>query len=295
LAAAPPGSESARGGAIDDRDPPPYERALVLAPGTDRLARIEPREHPDPAVAVKETYTLSVDGRRARLDVVTTYRRDEADEMRRTLATTAPQDLAKDYLDYFGKQFVEIAAAGRPASSDDRARNVVTVSESYDIAVFWKSGQRELTGWQVQAHMPRSVASTRTTPLAVPHPVHVRHEIVIRAARRFRVSPRHQRVGADAFLFTSDVSAVDRELRLVFDYRSRADAVLAAGIKAHQQAVERVADQLSFVLTSDLAEKGAERHDVPWLMLGALLGLAAAGVAGLVLSRRHRGHSNPHV
>ena len=169
-------TESAKGGPLEDQDPPPYERALVLAPGADRLSIVERRERPEPAVSVKETYTLGAEGQPTRLDVVTTYRRDEADDMRRTLATTAQQDLAKDYLDYFAKQFTEIKALGLPSSGDDRARNVVTVSESYELATFWKNGAREVSGWQVRAHMPHSAASTRTTPLAVPHPVHVVHE-----------------------------------------------------------------------------------------------------------------------
>ena len=287
-------TESAKGGPIEEWDAPGYERALVLRPETDRLSVIERRDRPEAAVEVKETYTLASEGQPTRLDIVTTYRRDEADDMRRTLATTAQQDLAKDYLDDFAKQFAEIRALGAPTSKDDRTRNVITVAESYEVATFWKKGERELSGWHVRAHMPKPAASTRTTPLAVPYPVHVVQQLVVRAPRPFRLSGRRQSIAADAFAFASSLVVDGREMRLTFDYRSRADAVLPAQIKAHQQAIERVKDELTFVLTSDLRERGVEPREVPWVPIGAGLVLIAGGAAA-ALTWRARGRRNGHV
>jgi len=237
---------------------------------------------------VKESYTLGEPGKSVRLEVVTTYRRDEADEMRRTLATTPQQDLAREYLDYFAREFTEITPRGEPTSRDDRARNIVTVSESYEIRTFWKNGERELFGWQVEDHMPSSAASTRTAPLAVPHPVHVVHEITVRSPRRFKVTGRGETIAGGAFEFSSRLSVEGRVLRLTFDYRSRADAVMPQEIKAHQQSAEQVMDELSFVLADDLTESGADPGARPWGAI-AVLGVVAAGAgAALVVARWRR-------
>ena len=282
-------TESAKGGPIEDWDAPDFERALVLAPGTGGLAVIEQRARPEPLIEVKETYTLGDASQPTRLDVITTYRRGEADDMRRTLATTPQQDLAKEYLDYFAREFADIKALGPPTSRDDRARNVVTVAESYELAAFWKKGERELHGWQVRAQLPKSAASTRTTPLAVPYPAHVVHRLVVRARRSFRVRARHAAISDEAFEFSSDVAANDGEMRVTYDYRSRADSVPPEKIKAHQQAVERLKDELSFVLTSNLTEAGVGGAAIPWIPIGlAGVGLLVVGTVAAVLRVRRR-------
>ncbi len=280
-------TESAKGGSIEDWDAPDFERALVLAPGTDGLAVIEQRARPEPLIEVKEMYTLGDAGRPTRLDVTTTYRRGEADDMRRTLATTPQQDLAKEYLDYFAREFAEIRALGPPTSRDDRARNIVTVAESYELASFWKKGERELHGWQVRAQLPKSAASTRTTPLAVPYPVHVVHQLVVRARRPFRVGARHAAISDEAFEFSSDVAAKDGEMRVTYDYRSRTDSVPPEKIKLHQQAVERLKDELSFALASDLTEAGVGSPTIPWIPIG-LAGVGLLGVGTVAAVRRVR-------
>lgn len=286
-------TESEKGGPIEDWDPPRFARALVLRPGADRLTIIEPREPSEPLVQVNETYTIGAERTPTRLDVLTTYRRGEADDMRRTLASTARSDLAKEYLDYYAREFSDIRPLGTPRSHDDREHNVVTVTESYEVKTFWKHGERELDAWQVRSSLPKTAASTRTSPLDVPHPVHVVHEVLLRAPRPFRLTGRKATIDAQAFAFSSSVAVEGTELRLSFAYRSRADSVGPEAIKAHQEAIGALKDELSLVLTSDLSEAGegagaVERIRI-WL-LGLLAGgaLAAAARIGWRRVRRRR-------
>jgi hypothetical protein len=279
-------TESDKGGPLEEWDPPDFERALVLRPGTESLSPIEKRQPAQPLVEVQETFTLGEPGKPTRLDVVTTYRRGEADEARRMLAATASQDLAKKCLDDYGKDFSEIRALGSPVSRDDRTRNIVTLSESYELGTFWKNGARELYGWQVTARMPKAAASTRKAPLSVPHPVHVLHRLVVRARAPFRIASRHETIRDDAFAFSSDRSVSGRELRLSFDYRSLADSVAPERIKGHQAAVERVKDELSVAVTSDLAESGVGESWIDYLPI-TVLGVMA-GASAVVLNARRR-------
>jgi hypothetical protein len=85
------------------------------------------------------------------------------------------------------------------------------------------------------------------------------------------------------------------EIRLTFDYRSLADAVPPEQMKTHMQAMDRLDDALSFVVSSDLTsadapEDGLAPLESP-LAVGGIV-LAAAGalavVAGVRTRRRRR-------
>jgi transglutaminase-like putative cysteine protease len=286
-------TESDKGGAVEDCEPPEFERALVLRPGVEGLTVIPHVEARDPRTRVKEIYTLGTAGAPTRLDVVTTFRGTEADDMRHTLATTAPGELAKKYLDDYARENADIKPLGPPVPRDDRARNVVTVTESYEMATFWKNGQRELYGWQVRENLPSRAASTRTTPLSVPYPVHVSHEVVVHAPAPFRLSGRRQTIADHAFLFTSELTVAGQDLRLLFDYRSLADSVPPEKIKPHQEAVERVRDALTFVVHSDLTEPGGGSGPLLLLLPLAVLVLLVATVVVQRWRRRARADTRP--
>jgi transglutaminase-like putative cysteine protease len=286
-------TDSDLGGALEDRDPPAFERALVLRPGTRDLTRIPVPDRREPAVVVSEAFTLGRGGSSARLDVVSTFRRGEADAMRADLASTSPQDLAKQYLEDYARDEAEIKALAPPAVRDDRARNILVVTESYELPTFWKNGKRELRGWEVEHHVPPRVAATRATPLSVPHPVHVRHEIVVRAPARLRLGRFGESLTGRAFSFTSALSTSGRECTLTFDYRTLADSVRPEHLKAHALDVERLDDALSFELLSDLTSPDAPEEGWSGTVAigsGTALAVAAAlaAVAG-IRARRKRG------
>jgi hypothetical protein len=90
----------------------------------------------------------------------------------------------------------------------------------------------------------------------VPHPTHVAHRIVVRARAPFDVSGDRETIEDSAFLFDYDVATAGDELRLSFDYTSRADSVLPAALTAHQRAAERVKDALGFTLTPKMLREG---------------------------------------
>jgi hypothetical protein len=287
-------TESSKGGRLEQWDAPPFERALVLRPGVDRLAPKPAPAAGEPLVDLTETYTIGAAGTPSRLDVVTIYRRGDADSMRQRLATRSAQDRAKAYLDFYAKRNAGIKPIGPPVSRDDHETNVVTVAESYELTDFWKNGERELYGWLIREKLPEMAASTRTAPLEVPHPIRIAHRIVLRAGTPFHVSGEHQTIEDAAFLFAYDVAIAGPELRLSFVYTSRADAVLPAGLKAHQQAVERVKYALGFTLTPEMLRQGPGMM-ARLILLGILVCLPVGWAVSVWVgrSRRVRGSSRP--
>jgi hypothetical protein len=254
----------------------------VLRPGTTGLTPIPLPDLREPSIDLTETYTLGAPGRSSRLDVVTTYRRRAADAMRRTLASTSPENLAKDYLDDFARDDRDIKPLTPPTARDDRASNLLVVSESYELPTFWKSGRRELDGWEIGNHLPHAVPSSRTSPLDVPHPVHVLHRVVVRAPSRFHLGPYGDTITGDAFTFASKLDVAGRDMQLSFDYRSRADSVGPGQFAQHGKAMDRVRQALSFVLTNDLGSPDAPEsgwRSWPEALAGGALAAACAALA----------------
>jgi len=287
-------TESDLGGPLEDRDPPEFERALVLRPGTVALTAIPLPDRRDPAILVQERFTIGAHGSPTRLDVTSTYRRGEADAIRHDVASTPAKELAKNLLDDYARDDAEIKALAAPAIQDDRQRNVVVITEAYELPSFWRNGRRDLRGWEVAAHLPRRVAATRPTPLAVPHPVHVRHEVVVHAPASFRIGRTSGTLTGRTFAFASSAAAPGHQLTLTFDYRSLGDTVLPEHMKAHAKDLADLEDALSFQLLSDLTSPDAPEDrwtGAPAVGVGGLAAAALLAVGAGIRARRRRGRN----
>ena len=71
-------TDSLQRGPLASREPPPYERALVVSRDTRGLMPIEAPRREAPTYEIDETYTLApAGGGPVRFDVVTTFRGDD--------------------------------------------------------------------------------------------------------------------------------------------------------------------------------------------------------------------------
>lgn len=282
-------TESDVGGRLTEREAPEFERALVLRPGTTGLTAIPLPDLRHPSIELTETYTVGPAGAPSRLDVTTKYRGRAADAMRRKLASTSGEDLAKSYLDDYARDDRDIKPLAPPQTRDDRTLNELAVTESYELPTFWKSGRRELDGWEIRNHLPRTVPSSRTSPLEVPHPVHVLHRVVVRAREEFHLGPYGETISGDAFTFSSRLDASGKEMSLSFDYRSRADSVRPEQFATHGKDMDRVRDALSFVITTDLDSPDAPETAWPAWPVALGGGTLAAACTALAIGLRRRG------
>src|SRR6185369_13036266 len=102
-------TESLARGPIAGREPPYYERALVVSPETRGLETIDAKTPPAPTYEVDETYAVGASPEAAvTLRVDTTYRGDDADEMRVHLARTPVAEIARQYINYYANKYPKI-------------------------------------------------------------------------------------------------------------------------------------------------------------------------------------------
>jgi hypothetical protein len=284
------------GGALIDTTPPPFERALVLEPGVSGLTTIDNPSLPRPAVEVVESYKVKSYGSSVHLEVKTTLRGHKADEMRSDIATRPVADFAKSYINHYAHDDPDIKAAAPPRFEDDREKNVLVVSEAYELPKFWSGTSRDFHAWAIAEKLSKPKITLRTAPLAVSHPVYVAQVQEFDLPDALDVRPEHADIADSAFRFKSSFEAQGKRITLACSLQSLGDSVPTDKLAAHIAAIDRVRDELSYGIdyTSKArphaaAAGGSDVGDsVVWIMLGGLGVVLCVGAGRAVFSLRQR-------
>jgi transglutaminase-like putative cysteine protease len=269
---------------------PDYGYALVLRAGVADLEAIGTERGDDTTTAIAEVYTIEGDG--ARLESVSDYSGQDADDVRYTLAQSSLDDFGRDGLDYYTGDFASIEADGLPEVQDDQQANHIRIVERYHIASFWDDGERTLTADRVGDVLTSARASRRTGPLAIDFPVDVAERIEIRTDRPIDVAGESGTLSDEAVGFTYKCSTEGDATAFEFRYRTLADNVAANHVAQHRETIKKIRKRLDVTLRR---RTGAARS----LGVAALFGVPIAGIAAiaaaiaLVWRRRSRQAASP--
>jgi transglutaminase-like putative cysteine protease len=267
---------SEQGGPVRGRRPPPFARALVLSEEARGLTTI-PQPLPEaPTVEVTETYSLPRWDSPARLEVVTTYRDEDADDVRQSQARSTRAEMGKKYRDFYAQENAGIRALGPPRVEDDRERNVLVVREAYEIPALWKQGAHDFRAWAIDDHLAKPRVIERSAPLALSHPAHVRQSLRIILPGRPDVAPLHETVKSGAFSMDASWRVRGNEARLEYTYRSLRGSLPPADVPEFVARVERAADLVVCRVPSRPAASGGAAEPAAWVALfGVGVGAAA--------------------
>lgn len=267
-------------GPLSEQRSRPYGRALVIDTSTEALVAIPPPESHEPTMEVEEHYAEHGTAAPASLTVETRWHGESANDMRRTLSTTPLKDLERMYLNFYARTDPEVRTSAPLKVTDDPEHNVLTLVESYTIPSFWRNGTRDFHASSVSTLLKRPHISKRTMPLAIQHPVNVRHRVRFEMLQSLSIDgPEEGVVEGPAGRFEYRYRLEDGGLRLLLDYhyRSLADAVEPSRLAEHLQALDKMDGSLGFQVT----RPGSGEDDAvgvftwPWLVggigLGALL------------------------
>jgi transglutaminase-like putative cysteine protease len=292
-------TDSFQRGALADRAPPPFERALVVSPEAKGLEPIEAPRSAVPTYEVDDTFTVThtADAPVA-LQVLTTHRGANADSMRAELAGTPAAQIARSYLNYYAEQFPKIVQTAEASFSDDAAANVVIVRESYSIPDFFTDGERDLSPEAVEKHLQRPRVVLRKMPLGVDYPMVVAQHTHIRLPSSAAFAPTTSDLADDAIRFHASQSVDGSTLTLDYRYETMADSVPPGKVADHLATIEKIRDASTFRLDATVARgslEPAQSDAVSWRLSLGLLGLGAIlGMVklGLDRGRRRRGKAS---
>jgi hypothetical protein len=150
-----------------------YERALVLEPGAEGLSRLPPSDAAEPSRIVEETVHARERDKPATMDVVTTFLGRDADAERAAFTQDAAR-VGSRFLDFYKTYEPQIEQRAVPKMRDEPSRDRLQVVESYSISGYWRDEMHDVFVEEARQLRPPLDASSRTMPLALPFPLHVR-------------------------------------------------------------------------------------------------------------------------
>ena len=279
-------------GSLAERQPPPYERALLIAPDTKGLVPIPRPPLREPSTSVRETFVVAPDGSSAELEVETTLRHDEADDMRERLSRRTKKEIARDYLNFYAEDDPTISQAGDLQVADDEQHNVIVMHERYHLGTFWKDSEHELGVTALAGHLKDPRIKLRHMPLALTFPLRVSHTTVVRLPTLRSIEPESVNLADDhlSFAFSSRIQGND--LVIDYDFQTLTDAVPPEKAQRFFALLAQVRDRAGYVLRRQAVVAAAATGHVEAAGAVALaaLGMVVLGtlVASGVRARRRR-------
>jgi hypothetical protein len=266
--------------------PVPYGQALIVSPSVTELTTIAAAPLDLPTTESRETFVF--DGPSAVLEVKTTYRGLDADEMRQRIARTPREKLSADYLDYYATIYPNIQATGVLDVADDAVSDRVVVSERYTLKDPLGQGGFDFLASSVRQLLRKPRAMHRTTPLAVPFPMFHKDEVVVHGVSLGLLEDKA--LHDDALDFARRSEEHENFLKVTFELRSKRDSVTPEAVATHVALVGEIIDASGRTLgVSEVPRTRAEKKHTlmwGWGSVGGILLIPVVGVAARKIRRR---------
>ncbi len=255
-------------GPLESLQPPPFERALVVAPGQSALTTIPSRELTEASIVVDEHFVGTDGSSPGTLTVTTTYRGQRAERARQRLERSPPKEFARELLNFYAHTDPDIRSTKDLEIGDDRAANVLTLVEHYALPRFHNGERRDVKAHLILSSLEEPTIYQRTAPFAVSHPVHLVHRIRLTTPGGVEVTPERDTKTGPAATFTWSSKTQGDDLLLEYEYVSTADFVGAADIQKHRKFVTEVRDNIGYWVDLNGAPQRSMRRGS-----GSILGL----------------------
>ncbi len=275
-----------------------FSYALVVDPATTELVSMKSAEDSASRKSVNSILDVpKAADKPANFTVTTVLVGAEAESTRATLSTATREELQKKYLNYYASYYPKIAVAAEMKVADEPLINRLTITERYVIADFWerteKSERREGTVFipEVGTYLQKPAVASRTSPLAISHPVNFTQTTEINLTGKWDLKPEHIVVDDTAFHYERDVTFKPAKLTISDRYQSHADNVALTDIAAYSANVNRARAGLDYSLNwNGEAEKPAadtvETGSFNWVI--AFIGLLVTVIWVVCALKVHR-------
>jgi hypothetical protein len=285
---------SFRRGRLCDLEPLAGGRALLLRPGTDALCEIPQPLPEQPQAFVKERFTVPASGQAAILEVVTEYRGSRAASIRRDLASRSLEAIQESYETFYSRAFEKVKGDKPLHVVDHPDEDLLVVEESYRLPSFRSIYREDFEAWAILDWLSEPTQRDREMPLAVPHPVYVRHRIEVRAPGLDSFESREVSLKSSGLSFVCSWGFADGAAWFDHELRSLADHVKPAEVAQHLKMLDKVKNHCGFTINegspAPRSEGMSEDEVLVWSIffasLAGLLGIAA--VIRLVVRRYSR-------
>lgn len=266
-------TRSHQGGSLWGRHLPPYGRALVVSPGSTALEDIPASSAPSRQL-VTSTFYLKDNKAPARMTVLTAYYGPEADTMRGYLAATETKEITSSYLNFYATYYPGIRELHPFRINDQRSRNVLELTEEYEIKDFWKkdkTSQRSEAAFYPENLIKALIAPStrlRKMPLRLPYPMQRQQEMFVHLPDGdWNITSEEQAVDSDGFTFHFRREMSGSVLHLHYDCATKTPVIAAARVPDHLKQLDEMENLLGDTLQRPESAIGAGLAQVNWLMV----------------------------
>lgn len=224
---------------------------------------------------------------KAAMKVETTYLGAEADRVRRFLANTSKEEVARQYLNFYKDEHPSISVTDPFVVVDDREGNKLVVIEKYALEpAFTQNDDDNKHYFEFNPHVIRQAAVApkslvRTSPLQLDHPTHIRYKAVVLLPEPWSIEELNGNISTPAFAYHSSVRYKQDTLTAEYEFKTLANNISAADIVEHARKLEAVRDDAYYYLSYAPA---TATTPVPFklsiaMMFAVIGGVVAGGLA----------------
>jgi hypothetical protein len=280
-----------------------FGRALLVDADTRELVPMAGRE----ARALQRELHAVLDAsagfdKAATLTITTRTRGESAELLRSALATTARQDLQKQYLDFYAASYPGLAVDQPFVAHDDPDANTLELVEHYRMPSYWVRDDK-LARWTGELEVPdlhewlrRPQGLNRQGPLALRHPVDFKLVSEFRLPQTWDIKPDKLVFEDAAFTLRREEAWRNRNTVVLTDhYVTRSDHVDVADMRGYVARLDKARAGVGYNLyrqDDGPASAAAAGGDSPhWLPL--VVGLLALGSLAVLARRLYRWNPEP--
>lgn len=271
-----------QGGNLKNIYQPSYGLGLIVKAESEDLTIIE-NALEKPIVETVEEYDVSQGKiKPCILKLKSTYRKYEADNLRRFFRSQGEAQVEQVTLNALKKTYSQVRSVEKMRHEDDLDGNEVTLHEVVEIADFWKknvSGHvASFYPLEFQRFLPFPRTADRLMPFGLPCPVHVKSQVWMALDGSYPLGMDDVVINRNYLTFSSTPLA--RKYNVVtFDYDLKIlkDAINPSEISDYKQVIQEINGNTNLQL--NVNEKSAKKWRLPfeikWWWIWVLLFLAS--------------------
>ncbi|WP_159064753.1 DUF3857 domain-containing protein [Thaumasiovibrio subtropicus] len=198
------------------------------------------------------------------MTVTTVYEGRSAERLRRRFANNGIEQISEDYEEYYQEYYEELYARDELEFEDDRAANVVTVVERYQIDEIWEPGDEELVlsvyGELIDGYLVAPKRVKRDSPYWVGGPVELNQAINLTMPMPWPYNKEQVEITNNQMDYRFQISPVEPTLlekvrkeynafELMYHLTLKERSVSVSDFPTYHQSVEEANENWSYVFS----------------------------------------------
>lgn len=261
------GTATQQRGAPETISPINFGWALPMQTGSAALVAVEIPKTAIDHTRVVEKFTSAAN---ESLDLVveSDYQGNAANQLRRRLAMAGKDSVARNYADFYRRQYGDVTPEGSLEINDDDVQNRLKIVERYHLAKPWtaSTGQRVLETYAdaVASEVRVNGTSKRLAPYARRHPLQIEHliELQLPASWTWESTKQSRTIKDAAMVFKFDAEQVGDIVRIERSFQSLSDQVLPKDFSQHFESSREASNYMGWrILASPPAQEAIKQRD----------------------------------